>query len=188
MASRADVVLAQFDTETAAEERKMEKRIEDSKTIRSIDNITAMAQGAQMGHQIGEGVVAMRDGVKDMRSKFKARRQARHAYLGTGKSRKEWRKSDDGKKAFQSLQKQFENDDMDKNALVSMFLEGVNVTKQGVNEKGEIVVTDDKETKTPTNVESYFSFGPGFGARMGAGIAKGISLVGQYFRGNEESK
>ena len=28
MASRADVVLAQFDTETAAEERKMEKRIE----------------------------------------------------------------------------------------------------------------------------------------------------------------
>lgn len=184
MASRKDVVMAQFETGVAEEERKMQKRIEDSTTIRSLDNITAMAEGASMGQELGTAATEMYTGIKGMRQKFKMRKEAKAGFIRKeGMTKKEWRKDPQGKKGYKEMAKAFEEDDLDKGTLVSMYLEGVNVTKQSMNAKGELETTDDKESDKVTNLNQYPAFGTGSDIRRGVTVGKGIANVLGFIKG-----
>lgn len=137
MASRADVAMAQFGAQVAEEERKMEKRIEDSTTIRSLQNIDAMASGATMGHQLGKG---LSEGV-DMMKGFNYRRRARRGYIKdaknrgmTGKeARQSWRK--DGKKQAMSMYDVGKEQGFSHKTMVSLYLDGVNTNPADGNPK-----------------------------------------------------
>ena len=170
MASRADVVMAQFDANVSEEERKMQKRIEDSKTIRSLDNITAMSEGAKMGQEIGSTVSSIGDGMKAFRFRSKARKEHISKEKSLGKSGKEarqsWRSS--GKKEAKDFYGGINKDDgLSHKTMVSMYLEGVNDNPSG-----------DGPAKPPSNIKNYPEFvGPNQPGQGFVGPVQGSSTT-----------
>ena len=166
MASLIDVAMAQHDTDVSKEELKMQKKIENSKTIRALDNFTAMSEGAQMGLSVYD----MGSNIKSAAQGFKFRRDTRRGYIDKqvegGMSRREARQSWRSTGKPEALKKlgdarsyaskmEIAGSELSENTLVSMYLEGTNVTSTAVNSSGETVVIDDKENGTPTNAGDY---------------------------------
>jgi len=169
MASRTDVAMAQFDANTAEEERKMNKRIEDSRTIRNLDNITAMASGAEMGLQIGSTVSSINEGMKGFSYRSKVRKNHMTNEMASGKSRKEARKAwrETGKGEAKALYKTQKDDGLSHKTIVSMYLEGVNDNPSG-----------DGATKPSTSVKNYPEFvGPHLPGEGFVGPVQGSSTT-----------
>jgi hypothetical protein len=169
MASRADVVMAQFDTNAAAEEREMQKRIENSKTIRNIDNITATAEGARMGLEMGRTVSDIHKGMKGFKFRRDIRRKNIDSGMESGMTRKEARKSwrETGKAEAKAFYKKNEDDGLSHNTMVSMYLDGVNDDPSG-----------DNPAKPPSNIKNYPEFvGPNQPGQGFVGPVQGSSTT-----------
>jgi len=172
MASRTEMIMAGFDANVSEEERKMQERIEKSKTIRSIDNLTAMASGAEMGYNLGTAVNEVGTSIQDMRGKFQARRAMKQKFMEQdhikGLSKKEQRvawkrggvKEDgteyrSGKASRRELIQGWEQDKMTKDELVSMYLQGTNVTQTKVVNGTEVEVISDSDSGFNGNIKGY---------------------------------
>jgi hypothetical protein len=193
MASRADVVMAQFDTNAAAEERKMQKRIENSKTIRNIDNITATAEGARMGLEMGRTVSDIHKGMKGFKFRRDIRRKNIDSGMESGMSRREARKfwRETGKAEAKAFYKKIEDDGLSHNTMVSMYLDGVNDDPSGDNPKAPTNASNYPDFVGPspsgqgfvgpvqgsstTEEPSYPMMGPGSAAGRGYFFSKGIA-------------
>ena len=77
MASLIDVAMAQHDASVSEEERKMQQKIEDSKTIQALDTFTAMNRGAQ----IGLSMYDMGANIKTAAQGFKYRKNTRRDFI-----------------------------------------------------------------------------------------------------------
>lgn len=173
MASRKDVIMAGFDRDVAVEERKSQKRLEDDKTLRNIDNITAMASGAEMGYNIGTGISELGTTIKDVRGKFQARREMKQGFMdrdhikGLGKKEagKAWRRGgvkadgtqyQSGKGERRDLLNSWDQDKLSKDDIVSMYLQGTNVTETKTTPDGtKIEVVSDDESGSNGNIGGY---------------------------------
>jgi len=193
MASRADVIMAQFDTNAAAEEREMQKRIENSKTIRNIDNITATAEGARMGLEMGRTVSDIHKGMKGFKFRRDIRRKNIDSGMESGMSRREARKSwrETGKAEAKKFYKANEDDGLSHNTMVSMYLDGVNDDPSGDNPKAPTNANNYPDFVGPsqtgqgfvgpvqgsstTEESSYPMMGPGSAAGRGYFFGKGIA-------------
>ena len=166
MASLIDVAMAQHDTDVSKEELKMQQKIEGSKTIKALDDFTAMSEGAKMGLSVYD----MGANIKSAAQGFKFRRDTRRQHIDKGveggmtkrEARQSWREK--GKpEALKKLgdarsyasKMEMAGSELSESTLVSMYLEGTNVTSTAVNSSGEIVVIDNKENGTPTNAGDY---------------------------------
>tara|TARA_R100000655_G_scaffold31517_2_gene63018 strand:+ start:6218 stop:6883 length:666 start_codon:yes stop_codon:yes gene_type:complete len=167
MASLMDVALAQHDASVSEEERKMQQKIDDSKTIKALDTFTTLSEGAQMGlsaYNIGANIKSAAQG-------FKYRKDTRRGYIDKqvegGMSRKEARQSWRSTGKPEALKKlgdarsyaskmEEAGSSLSKSTLVSMYLEGTNSTTVIENSgTGEKVVVDDKENGTNVNIGNY---------------------------------
>lgn len=172
MASRTEMIMAGFDANVSEEERKMEERIENSKTIRSLDNITAMASGAEMGYSLGTNIATVGTSIKDMRGKFQARRTIKENFMKQdhikGLSKKDQRlawkrggiKEDgteymSGKSTRRKAIQAWNEDKMTKEELVSMYLQGTNVTQTKVVNGTEVEVITDSDSGYNGNINGY---------------------------------
>tara|TARA_R100001510_G_C7656690_1_gene217015 strand:- start:6838 stop:7500 length:663 start_codon:yes stop_codon:yes gene_type:complete len=167
MASLIDVAMAQHDASVSEEERKMQKKIEDSKTIKALDTFTAMNRGAQ----IGLNMYDMGANIKSAAQGFKYRKDTRRGYIDKqvegGMSKREARQSwrNTGKpEALKQLgnarsyasQMQEGGSSLSKSTLVSMYLEGTNSSSVVENTgTGEKAIVSDKENGTNVNIGSY---------------------------------
>jgi len=167
MASLIDVAMAQHDASVSEEERKMQQRIEDSKTIKALDTFTAMSEGAQMGLNVYD----MGANIKSAAQGFKYRKDTRRGYIDKqvkgGMSRRDarqsWRKVGKpealkklGNARSYASKMQEGGSSLSKSTLVSMYLEGTNTTTVIENSgSGEKVVVDDKENGTNVNISNY---------------------------------
>ena len=172
MASRKDVIMARYERGIAKEELTEEKRIRDSKGIRMLDNVTAAAEGANMGvslgqsvGQIGAGLKKAKTNVGRLRDRFKARKDAKKSFIEKF-GRKAWKKgsiAEDGTQMASGKllrQKALENDDViDEKDAISMYLEGTNDYSIDVN--GNVVSS--AESEPGVNVEDYKSVTEGWG-------------------------
>jgi len=167
MASLIDVAMAQHDASVSEEERKMQQKIEDSKTIKALDTFTAMNRGAQIGlslYDMGANIKTAAQGFKyrkDTRRQFidkqveggMSRREARQSWRNVGKP--EALKQLGNAKSYASKMQEG-GSSLSKSTLVSMYLEGTNSTSVVENTgTGEKVIVSDKDNGTNVNISSY---------------------------------
>ena len=196
MASLIDVAMAQHDASVSEEERKMQQKIEDSKTIKALDTFTAMNRGAQIGlslYDMGANIKTAAQGFKyrkDTRRQFidkqieggMSRREARQNWRSVGKP--EALKELSNAKSYASKMQEG-GSSLSKSTLVSMYLEGTNSTSVVENTgTGEKVIVNDKDNGTNVNISNYtdvqnlgsaagneaFAYGPGFAGRLVGGF------------------
>ena len=181
MASRVDVIMSRFKRGTAQEELKEQERIENSKAIKALDTMTAMAEGAEIGWSIGqsakdikEGVGALKDGAQNAAERFRDRRQMKKTFIEQH-GRKAWRSgtvNSDGTQmaSGRALRRAALADkQLTKKDLISMYLEGTEDWQ--TNPDGSITRTSDK--RKPVNVSDYQSV-PGFVGPVPDGENKGF--------------
>ena len=154
MASQIDVIMAQYERDAAEEERKMQERIEKSKTIRALDDITAMAETAEMGYNIGTTV-------SSLTKSFKTRKGMKDAWIKKH-GKESWRSGGaDGSQSGRNRRRHFLRNnnmvvgqDLTQDKLISMYMQGTNITTTHITPNGQVITGDDKD-KSPVNVQQY---------------------------------
>jgi len=167
MASLMDVALAQHDASVSEEERKMQQKIDDSKTIQALDTFTALSRGAQIGlnmYDMGANIKSAAQGFKyrkDTRRGYidkqveggMSRREARQSWRSTGKP-EALKKLGDARSYASKMEEG--GSSLSKSTLVSMYLEGTNSSSVIENTAtGEKVIVSDKENGTNVNIGNY---------------------------------